>query len=96
MQSLVKQRREAHFACKTQVKEINPTDIIKALESDFAENATDDISVSQEDVLLLSKVKEGIRQKEDGHYELPLPFKTDKPNLPDNKLCVVHRLTALE
>ncbi|KAM7380993.1 hypothetical protein PAMP_004254 [Pampus punctatissimus] len=89
-------RREVHFVCKTQVKEISPTDIIKALESDFTERTTDDKLVSQEDLLFLSKVKEGIRQKENGYFELPLPFKTDKPDLPDNKLCAVHRLSALE
>ncbi len=89
-------KREVHFVCRTQVKEINPTDIIKALESDFTEHTADDNQVSQEDLLFLSKIKEGIRQMEDGHYELPLPFKTDKPNLPDNKQCAVHRLNSLE
>ena len=51
--------------------------------------------VSPED-LFLSIVKNGIRQKENGHYELPLPFKTDKPILPDNKQCAVHRISSLE
>ncbi len=41
-------------------------------------------------------MREGIRQKEDGHFELPLPFKTDTPSLPDNKQCAVHRLTSLD
>ncbi|KAK0146795.1 hypothetical protein N1851_013915 [Merluccius polli] len=96
MQPSLTLRREVHFACKTHVKEINPIDIIKALESDFTEHTTEDMLVSQEDLLFLSKMKEGIRQKEDGHFELPLPFKTGKPDLPDNKLCAVHRLSALE
>ncbi|XP_062248605.1 uncharacterized protein LOC133957162 [Platichthys flesus] len=89
-------KREVHFVCRTHVKEINPTDIIKALESDFTERTTDGNPISQEDLLFLSKVKEGVKQKENGHYELPLPFKTDKPNLPDNKQCAVHRLMSLE
>ncbi|KAL4009472.1 hypothetical protein ACER0C_003324 [Sarotherodon galilaeus] len=92
----VQLKKEVHFACRTQVKEINPLDIIKTLESDFTDHSADDNPVSQEDLLFLSKVKAGIRQKEDGHYELPLPFKTDKPNLPDNKQCAVHRLSSLE
>lgn len=96
VQPSVELKREVHFVCKTQVREINPTDIIKVLESDFADHTADDNPVSQEDLLFLFKVKESIRQKEDGHYELPLPFKTDKPNLPDNKRCAVHRLTSLE
>lgn len=48
-------------------------------------------AISQEDLLLLSQVEGGIGQKEDGHYELPLPFKMDKPHLPDNKLHAVQR-----
>ncbi|XP_032364376.1 uncharacterized protein LOC116678740, partial [Etheostoma spectabile] len=95
VQPSVELKKEVHFVCKTQVKEINSTDIIKVLESDFTDHTTDDNPVSQEDLLFLLKAKEGIRQKEDGHYELPLPFKTDKPNLPDNKQCAVHRLISL-
>ncbi len=78
------------------VKEVVSTDIIRALELDFTDHSTDDNPVSQEDILFLSKVREGKRQKEDGHFELPLPFKTDTPSLPDNKQCAVHRLTSLE
>ncbi|KAJ8375844.1 hypothetical protein SKAU_G00064240 [Synaphobranchus kaupii] len=96
VQPSVELKTEVHFVCKTQVKEINPTDIIKALEFDFTDHTADDNPVSQEDLLFLSKMKEGIRQKEDGHYELPLTFKMDKPNLPDNKRSAVHRLTSLE
>lgn len=96
MQPSVELKREVHFVCRNEVKEINPSDAIKALESDFNEHIADDNPVSQEDLLFLSKVKNGIRQKEDGHYELPLPFKTDEPNLPDNKACAVHRLISLE
>lgn len=62
-QPSVELKKKVHFACKTQVKEINPTDIIKTLESDFADHYTDDNPVSQEDLLFLSKVKEGIQQK---------------------------------
>ncbi len=88
-------KNEVHFVCRTHVKEVVSTDIIRALELDFTDHSTDDNPVSQEDILFLSKVREGIRQKEDGHFELPLPFKTT-PSLPDNKQCAVHRLTSLE
>lgn len=77
-------------------QEMNPTDIIKALECDFIDQTVDDNPISQEDLLFLSKVKSGIRQKEDGHYELPLPFKMEKPSLPDNKQQAVQRLGSLE
>ncbi|XP_061767066.1 uncharacterized protein LOC133559368 [Nerophis ophidion] len=66
------------------------------LEMDFADHSTDNNPVSQEDLLFMSRVKEGIRQKENGHYELPLPFKKDKPSLPSNERCAANRLAALE
>ncbi len=89
-------KNEVHFVCRTLVKEVVSTDIIRALELDFTDHSADDNPVSQEDILFFSKVTEGIKQKEDGHFELPLPFKTDTPSLPDNKQCAVHRLTSLE
>ncbi|KAK7891878.1 hypothetical protein WMY93_023841 [Mugilogobius chulae] len=96
VQQTVELKQEVHFVCRSQVKEVTPLDVIKALETDFAEHATDDNPVSQEDILFMSKVNKGIRQKEDGHYELPLPFKTDNPNLPNNKQYAEHRLSSLE
>lgn len=75
---------------------MSPTDIIKALECDFADQSVDDNPISQEDLLFLSKVKAGITHKEDGHYEISLPFKTDKPHLLDNKQHAVQRLASLE
>lgn len=96
VQPSIELKKEVYFVCRTQVKEINPTDVLKALEYDFTDHATDDNSVSQEDLLFLSQVKEGMCQKEDSHYELPLPFRSDKPHLPDNKQCAVHRLASLE
>ncbi len=32
----------------------------------------------------------------DGHYEMPLPFKDERPDLPNNKACAEHRLISLE
>lgn len=96
MQQSVELKQEVHFVCRTQVKEVTPLDVIKALEADFAEHTTDDNPVSQEDILFMSKVNKGIRQKDNGHYELPLPFKTDNPNLPNNKLYAECRLSSLE
>ncbi|XP_023805606.1 uncharacterized protein LOC111946470 [Oryzias latipes] len=88
---------EVHYVCRTQIKEmVSPANVIKLLESDFAERAAEDVKISQEDLRFLTKMKEGIRLKEDGHFEMPLPFKSDKPNLPDNKSCAIHRLRCLE
>ncbi|KAL7834628.1 hypothetical protein SRHO_G00288750 [Serrasalmus rhombeus] len=88
---------EVHYVCRTQIKKvIFPADVIKVLESDFAERASESSHVSQEDLRFLSKLKEGIILKSDGHYEIPLPFKKDRPNLLDNKVCAIHCLKCLE
>ncbi|KAL6455426.1 hypothetical protein MHYP_G00361280 [Metynnis hypsauchen] len=88
---------EVHYVCRTQIKEvILPADVLKVLESDFAERASESSHVSQEDLRFLSKLKQGIILKSDGHYEMPLPFKNDRPNLPNNKVCAIHRLKCLE
>ena len=41
-------------------------------------------------------MERGIKLKDNGHYEMPLPFKNDRPNLPDNMVCAIHRLRCLE
>lgn len=93
----VKLKGEVHYLCKTRIKEvITPDDIIKVLESDFSERVGEEASVSQEDLHFLTKLKDGITHKQDGHYEMPLPFRQDRPNLPNNKSCAVQRLVGLE
>lgn len=32
----------------------------------------------------------------DGHYQLPIPFKVENPNLPDNRVMTAKRLKSLE
>lgn len=88
---------EVHYVCRTQIKEVVlPADVIKTLESDFVERASETSPISQEDLRFLSKMEKGIKLKSDGHYEMPLPFKKERPNLPDNKICAIHRLKCLE
>lgn len=70
--------------------------MVKIFESDFTERTGEDIAVSQEDLHFLAKLKQGIKQKKDGHLELPLPFKKEKPILPNNKVCAEHRLQCLK
>ncbi len=91
-------KSEIHFVCRTQVKEmITPADILKVFESDFTEKLREDVLTSQEDVKFLAKLKEGIKQKQNGRYEMPLPFKEEeRPSLPCNKVCAEHRLRCLE
>ena len=90
-------KSEVHYVCRTQVKEMfTPADIIRVLEADFTDKTSGEVPISQEDMKFLAKLKEGIKQKPNGHYEMPLPFKEDRPSLPNNKVCAEHRLKYLE
>ncbi len=90
-------KSEVHFVYRTQVKEmITPADILKVFEADFTEKFSEEALISQEDVKFLAKLKEGIKQKPNGHYEMPLPFKEERPSLPNNKVCAEHRLRCLK
>lgn len=64
--------------------------------ADFTERASEASPISQEDLKFLFKMERGIKLKSDGHYKMPLPFKKERPNLPDNKICAIHRLKCLE
>lgn len=93
----VKLRSEVHYVCNTHIKEVvTPDDVIKVLESDFSERVGEETVISQEDLQFLNKLKCGIKHKQDGHYEMPLPFKQDKPDIPNNMSCAVQRLKCLE
>jgi hypothetical protein len=70
--------------------------VIKVLESDFSERGCEETTFSQEDLQFLAKLKDGIRQKQDGHFEIPLPFKQNQPSLPNNKACAFQRLVSLK
>ncbi|KAK7909491.1 hypothetical protein WMY93_014175 [Mugilogobius chulae] len=88
------------FVHRLTVKELPvppTTDILKALESDFIEKTYEDKYVSQEDVHFIQFLSNNISQKENGHYEMPLPFKGNSPpNLPNNKRLATVRLQCLK
>ena len=74
-----------YFALKTHTKKIlTPVQVNRMLELDFTETKAEGCSLSYED-RFLSKVNEGIHQRCDGHYEMPLPFKQESIMLPNNK-----------
>ena len=80
------------------VKEIppsTPTDAIRALERDFKENEENYKTVSQDNLMFLEKLEQGITQTEHRHYKMPLPFK-ERPQLPDNRQLAENRLNQLK
>ncbi|XP_071948982.1 uncharacterized protein [Antedon mediterranea] len=88
--------KEVHYVLKTAVKEIvTPLDAIRALEYDFTEKVTRDTVLSQEDMQFMDTLKKEVHINEDRHIEMPLPFKK-RPVLPNNRICVLHRLNHLK
>ncbi len=69
-------------AIKPSIKEvINPVQFREMLESDFSEKSAGQ-PLSLDDKRFLSQMEQGIRQREDGHYEMPLPFRRESPVMP--------------
>ncbi|XP_053363240.1 uncharacterized protein LOC128533064 [Clarias gariepinus] len=87
---------EVYYVNRTKVRDVTPSEIIKALELDFSEKASDDNHVSQDDLKFLTQLREGIKLNESSHYEMPLPFRDKRPKLPNNKVSASHRLMCLE
>jgi hypothetical protein len=82
------------FSLRTKVKEVVSSDILRVLEHDFCDSGITGDKFSQEDKLFLSKLSENICLQ-NGHYEMPLPFKGKDPVLPNNKSMALKRLNSL-
>ncbi|XP_013873851.1 uncharacterized protein LOC106524553, partial [Austrofundulus limnaeus] len=88
------------YVHRVNVKQIptpSAADVLKVLESDFNERNYEDKYVSQDDVRFLQLLSDTIKQRKDGHYQMPLPFKGSKPPaLPNNKRLATVRLQHLK
>ena len=90
-------KKVCHFALKTQVKEVlSPLQMSKMFTLDFSERATKEKSPSFEDRRFLTIVQEGIHQRDDCHYEMPLPLKNNNVELPNNKELALSCLMKLK
>ena len=84
------------YVHKTHIKEVTTADLVKIMEQDFLELSPPDQMMSQEDKQFLKILEEGIHQTEDGHYEMPLPFRNGEPKLPNNRQAAYQRVMALK
>ncbi|MCG8044768.1 MAG: hypothetical protein N0E48_03640, partial [Candidatus Thiodiazotropha endolucinida] len=82
------------FSLKTKVKEIISSDILRLMERNLIDPVISSVAYSQEDQKFLSILENGVKFQ-DGHYELPLPFKNGSPSLPNNRSVALKRLKAL-
>jgi len=69
--------------------------LLQMYEHDFTESKNTSSCMSQDDNKFLSIVEAGIKF-EDGHYELPLPFRGDDVNLPNNRAQAIQRINAVK
>ena len=74
---------------------MTPKDVLKALEADFSERSSKDISYSQEDIEFVKLLETTIAKNEDGHLIMPLPFKK-RPDMPNNRRLAEVRLKHLQ
>ena len=63
---------------------------------DFNEQQTDEKLLSVEDRRFLKIVREGVHQLEDGHYEMPLPMRSERVELPNSKELAMSCLMKLK
>ncbi len=87
--------RLCHHTVLKELPSITPANVIRILESDFKDTEGEITKVSQDDILFLEKLKQGIQRNDHGHYQMPLPFKV-RPNLPNNKRYAMVRLDHLK
>ncbi|XP_053739916.1 uncharacterized protein LOC128769885 isoform X2 [Synchiropus splendidus] len=84
-----------HRVAVKELPPVTPLDVIKVLESDFKDTDKSENSFSQDDILFLNIMRENISKNDQGHYEMPLPFK-ERPHLPNNRQLAVVRLGHLK
>lgn len=86
----------SRFAFSTKAKEIiNPENVLRVLETDFVETSTKNKPYSVEDERFLRILEDGVKKRPDGHYEMPLPLKSDNVSLPNNRQLAVKRWNQL-
>ena len=78
----------------TFLSEITPSEFLKKFEHDFEEISYS--KLSQEDLKFMSILENGIHMNSEGHYEMPLPFKKDVPNIEVNSSLARKRLKSLK
>ena len=85
--------------CFNVINEIRDLDLEQSLkrawESDTTEENSEMMALSFEDRRFLEIMKTNIRMV-DGHYELPLPFRKDEPQMPCNRNQAVKRINSVK
>ena len=90
-------QKRCHFAFRSHVQEVSPLEVLRVLESDFQQTKREEkTGLSIQDQQFVKKMTDGIKQGEDGHFQMPLPLKDDKISMPNNKTVAMQRLRGLK
>ena len=84
-----------HYAFRTRVKEITPTEVSRLFDLDFKEFGGD-TKTSQEDKRFMQMMEDQMTQREDGHFVAPLPLKDPDFTFQNNRSVAVQRLNSLK
>ena len=76
-------------------EEIAPSQIIKLMEADFACDKRQR-PYSRNDLKFLQIMERNVHVADNGHYEMPLPFREETPILPNNRILAEKRLDHLK
>ena len=74
----------------------SPDDISRLLNQDFTCLEPDNSKQSVEDRQFMDTLETGIKRTSEGHLQMPLPFKSQNPTMPDNREVAVRRLMLLK
>ena len=85
--------QQVAYVYRCSVSEVTPADCLKILEKDFEEKDFGKRSV--EDEKFIDLLSSQIRVNEEGHLEMPLPFKDENVALPDNRHTALKRAESL-
>ena len=86
---------DGHFVFRTRLSEVTPDAVNKMFDIEYCERNSEGQSLSVEDRRFLDKLKSEIRQCDDGHFELPLPFREENLKMPNNRSQALKRLNSL-
>ena len=74
---------------------ISPSSVLKMIKTDFFNQESSKKNLSYDDQKFMNTMHEFIHVIEDNHYEMPLPFRTSYPVLPNNRQQATRKLDHL-
>ncbi|XP_070203688.1 uncharacterized protein [Littorina saxatilis] len=94
MQQSAGEEDRVAFVYRPSVKEASASDLLIAIERDFVDLEVG--QTSQDDLRFLKIIQDNVTINSEGHYEMPLPFRSDNPALTNNRGAALKRVMGLK